>query len=290
MLTHTTLRSNTDLHRVAVVGDIGGHLGFFRQLLDGLGVSDTTIPDGLTVVQVGDLVHKGPDSAGCVQLADQLLQTNPGRYIQLWGNHEAHYLGGPDVSDRRGVRPISLRTQQVLRRWWHNGTAQLAAAFDTGQVGPTLITHGGLTAGMWQELGAPTDVHETAEAVNRLLDDPVRAWRPGKLMTGHTNLAAGPICPRTGAELAQSWLNENSMPFSQMHGHEGVWWWPDNDWHTDVPEPVKALSRVDHERRFSTVHLHHRRLWSIDWCLGMQVPEFTPEPAVLYLPGTQPNT
>lgn len=46
------------------------------------------------ICQVGDLIHKGPDSSAVVALVDQIIDSNPGRWVQLLGNHEAQYLSG----------------------------------------------------------------------------------------------------------------------------------------------------------------------------------------------------
>ncbi|MGO9028167.1 MAG: hypothetical protein ACLQOZ_06025 [Acidimicrobiales bacterium] len=41
------------------------------------------VPEGLAIIQVGDLVHKGPDSEGCVALVERFLLNSPGRWVQL---------------------------------------------------------------------------------------------------------------------------------------------------------------------------------------------------------------
>ena len=84
-------------HRVAVIGDVGGHLSELRRELVRLGADEETgeLPADLTIVQVGDLVHRGPDSAGVVRLVDRHLRARPGQWIQLVGNHEAQYLTAP---------------------------------------------------------------------------------------------------------------------------------------------------------------------------------------------------
>ena len=281
---------DTRLHpapdRVAFIGDVGGHLDVFIEALEqsGVDVEAGQVPAGLTVIQVGDLVHKGPDDDGCVELADRLLRANRGRYVQVLGNHDAHYLGGPDVSARRGVSPIGQTAQQTLRRWVDCGLAQLAAAVDVNPYGPVLVTHAGLTAGLWEELGCPTSPGEAAKRVNGLLADPEVAFRPGWLMTGRVDRAAGVTCVRTGTELAAPWLENGSMPFSQIHGHEGVWLWSTDSWHDDVPEQVRAASTVDRERRFCWTDVAEHRLLSVDWVLGIQAP--TRPWAPLVLPGT----
>lgn len=75
-------------HRTAIIGDVGGHRDVFEAALHAAGVDvpGRLVPAGLTVVQVGDLVRKGPDSAGCVTLADELLAANPASCLHLLGN------------------------------------------------------------------------------------------------------------------------------------------------------------------------------------------------------------
>jgi hypothetical protein len=62
------------------------------------------------------------------------------------------------------------------------------------------------------------------------------------------------------------------MPFSQIHGHEGVWHWPSEAFHADVPDAVRTAAHVDHDERWSWVTVGTKRLWSIDWVLGVDAP------------------
>ena len=67
-----------DGHRVFVVGDVHGHLATFRALLHRLNLK----PDD-RVVCLGDMIDRGPNSAGLVHL----LRTDP-RIVCIKGNHE----------------------------------------------------------------------------------------------------------------------------------------------------------------------------------------------------------
>ena len=67
-----------DGHRVFVVGDVHGHLATFRALLHRLRLK----PDD-RVVCLGDMIDRGPNSAGLVHL----LRTDP-RIVCIKGNHE----------------------------------------------------------------------------------------------------------------------------------------------------------------------------------------------------------
>lgn len=117
---------------------------------------------------------------------------------------------------------------------------------------------------------------------------PEMVFRPGALMTGTTNLSAGPLCPRPVAELASSWLT-HPMPFSQVHGHEGVWHWPSNDYHPDVPTPVRDLASRDNTTRFCWVQIGNRMLYSIDPVLGITAPADY-QAVLLVLTATNPGT
>src|SRR6266511_2602052 len=106
--------------RIAVLGDLSGHLAPFVQALGELGVdvAAARVPDDLVVVQVGDLVHKGPDSDTIVALVDRLLDANPGRYLQLLVNHEdltrlnfLHHIGSEDAGQAAEVLNGLLETR-----------------------------------------------------------------------------------------------------------------------------------------------------------------------------------
>lgn len=71
------------------------------------------------------------------------------------------------------------------------------------------------------------------------------------------------------------------MPYTQIHGHEGVWWWTRGDWHDDVPDRVRAHAVVDAVRRQSWIDIGKHRLWSIDPVFGVGAPECVPVPLVL---------
>ena len=147
--------------RVAVVGDVGGHRRELRAELLRLGADPHTgrLPADLTVVQVGDLVHRGPDSEGVIGLVDGYLRHQPDQWVQLVGNHEAQYLRDPAFAWRQR---LDAATADILRRWWADGRMRVAAAITghgRGDGDDILVTHAGLTAAFWREdLGAPEQV------------------------------------------------------------------------------------------------------------------------------------
>ena len=83
--------------RVALFGDVGGQAVELRSALVRLGADPETLalPADLTVVQVGDLIHRGPDSPGAVDIARTVMTAQPKQWVQLVGNHEAQYLAPP---------------------------------------------------------------------------------------------------------------------------------------------------------------------------------------------------
>lgn len=243
--------------RTYLIGDIHGRADVYMRALELCEVRASQIPKGVTVCQVGDLIHGGPNSLQCLQISQRLLEKNPQSYIQLLGNHELHYLGGPLLHG--DGKPLSRSAQQVLASISDN--AKLACALQSRCLGEVLVTHGGLTRGLFEEIGSPGDAADAAALINSMPRN--RSVKPGKLVTGQLDTSCGVAHARTGAELAGSWLS-HQMPFSQIHGHEGVWWWPGEDFHSDVPHKVRERSGVDLGRRQSWVRIGGKMLLSID--------------------------
>lgn len=248
--------------RVAVIGDVTGHAEELRAELVRLGASGSParLPPDLVVIQVGDLIHRGPDSDGVVALVDRYLTDQPGQWIQLVGNHEAHYLRRPvfDWPER-----ISEQSSYVLRGWWADGQMRVAASVRTGTE-DFLVTHAGLTAGFWRDvLAAPRDVDQAAAELNALVgahDDEL--FRPGHLLRGRRgNRAAGPIWAAAATELVPSWLGR-SLPFSQIHGHTSIADWPDG--RVRASAEIAALTTTDPAACHAVVNLDGGRIIGID--------------------------
>ncbi|MEM9255751.1 MAG: metallophosphoesterase [Pseudomonadota bacterium] len=73
------------------IGDVHGEIDSLRALLDTLGYSlDGNHPKGRRLVFVGDLVDRGPDSVGVVDLISNLVSV--GRAQCVLGNHELNLL------------------------------------------------------------------------------------------------------------------------------------------------------------------------------------------------------
>jgi len=250
--------------RVAIIGDVGGHIDELRAELSRLGVPQAgngPIPDDLWVVQVGDLIHRGPDSSAVVALVDRCLSDDDCRWTQLVGNHEAFYLrrrrqfSWPDR--------VSGSTAAKLRTWWRTGRMRPAVALRVSGE-DLLVTHAGLTRGFWQEvLGSPTSAGEAADALNALaLSDQRTLFRPGMMLGYHrVNLAAGPVWASVSREVSVSWAG-HPMPFSQVHGHSSVYDWAAQRW--NVEEPVGDEVELDELRKHASLRLNGGRVVGID--------------------------
>lgn len=248
-------------HRFALIGDVGGHRALFESALRELGADPATgrVPADLVVVQVGDLVHRGPDSVGCVDVADRMLRHGDGRYVQLLGNHEAFYLGGPRFRTRDD---LTTAADHTVQRWWLDRSARLAIAVDTVEHGELLVTHAGLTAPLWRRLGAPSSATEAATAVNRWVG--LRAdlaFAPGVRLGGHVG-SPGPVWADPLSEVYPSWRREESVPFGQVHGHYAITNWSNAD--DPLGPDAEPGADVDIKARHTTVRIGAKPFIGID--------------------------
>lgn len=213
--------------RVAVYGDVGGHAAELRRSLIELGADPQTfeLPDDLTVVQVGDLIHRGPDSHGAIALVGGILRRQPAQWIQLAGNHEAQYLTPPMF---HWPERLDEQDVQTLYGWWHDGRMGVAAAVAAADH-DWLITHAGLTEGFWRHLlGEPGSAAAAADALNGLIRSLRHRsiFRPGVMLTGQVDHSAGPLWASAPDELLPSWAASHApAPFDQIHGHSSTVHW-----------------------------------------------------------------
>lgn len=84
--------------RVYAVGDIHGRADLFAALIDGIEADDAARGEAATtVILLGDLIDRGPDSAGVIRLARDWQAHRPVRI--LMGNHEEMFLAALDKAD-----------------------------------------------------------------------------------------------------------------------------------------------------------------------------------------------
>jgi hypothetical protein len=248
--------------RIAVIGDVGGHAAPLRHELARLGAGpDGSLPEDLIVIQVGDLIHRGPDSAAVVDTVDRYLRTQPAQWIQLIGNHEVNYLQPPVFA---WPESLSRKHTRILNRWWNSGTATVAAAVETTTYESFLITHAGVTAEFWARiLGGPPTAAEAARRLNDLAHtDADTVFRAGAMLHGTTASDVGPLWADTAGELVPGWADRH-MPFSQIHGHSSITCWRTDD--AGVPHHgIEALVTIDADAKHEAVHLAGGRLIGID--------------------------
>lgn len=249
--------------RYAVIGDVGGHVDVLRDELQRLGVDPDSgrLPTGLTVVQVGDLIHRGPDSEGVVHLVDRFLRNDPERWVQLIGNHEAQYVHQRAFEWHER---LASDTADMLREWWSQGLMKAAYAFDGGGQ-HYLITHAGLTAGFWRTmLKSPRKADAAADALNALIGKRRSPLFEAGLTLGqakpHPN--AGPLWASAPHELVPGWLHAQPLPFSQIHGHTSVF-----DWHLRefrCPDDVRHCTTVNSFAKHETSRLRGGVIIGVD--------------------------
>ena len=253
--------AGTGARRVAVIGDVGGHLDELVAELRRLGADPATgaLPPDLVVIQVGDLVHRGPRSVAVVELVDRYLTEVPDQWLQLVGNHEAQYLREPAFS---WPEELPAGTAATLRRWWDSGQLRVAAAV-VSRGESFLVTHAGLTAGFWRTvLDADGDVRQAVAGLNALprgRRDVV--FRAGELLGRRRSSAAGPLWAVASTELVPSWA-DTKMPFSQVHGHTSVYDWTERRLRGG-PE-LTATTEVDEEAKHTVVTLRGGRIIGVD--------------------------
>lgn len=248
--------------RICVFGDVQG---WTQRLIDalialGADVDHGVLPDDLLVVQLGDLVHKGPDSKGALELVNRFLVGSPDRWLQLVGNHEAVYLGGAPFW-RDLAAPALAR---VLTRWSDAEQLQVAVALQTAEIGDVLVTHAGLTRWKWETLGRPNAIEAASLLNDEWRRDPQRALADGTMLWGSPSPHVGVV-----------WAAE-PLPFSQVHGHTSCFRWGPDRWRRDVPDRMRAVATIDRQRR------HERFDWPGGAIIGVD-PGFTAKNAAVPL-------
>jgi hypothetical protein len=226
--------------KIMLVGDVGGCAAELAAALPPDDHSDTV------VVQVGDLIDRGPDSPGVLALVGRRLDATPRTWVQLIGNHESQYLGG----DAFWPHPLDLDDALLLQVWWMKERLRVAAAVRTADGEELLITHAGLTVAAWRALGEPATAATAADLLNT---------RPEELLW-HDR---GPLWAEAGSDVYASWLDARQpMPFGQIHGHSTIVSYRRRAWLCE--ERIRQRSTVDWDARHTVTRLGDRRFIGID--------------------------
>ena len=235
-----------------LVGDVAGHLSALDSVLKPFGVSvtDGHVPEGVVVVQVGDLVGRSSESEQLVRTVDRIRRQTPDRWVQLAGNHEMHHLGGHQF---QGTVELSPAIVEILTSWLHDGWLRIAHDLNAGTRG-TLVTHAGLTRATWLELGSPLTAREAAATLQDGCAPTSSRWelvnQPGRMLSlGRfplDNPAAGPIWAEATYELLTDWIEHGDLPFGQVHGHSSSYDWFRGRYRNPA---MRSHSRIDREAR-----------------------------------------
>ncbi|MXP27608.1 serine/threonine protein phosphatase [Porphyrobacter algicida] len=112
--------------RIYAVGDIHGRLDLFEALRDAIDADDAAAPDAKTsIILLGDLVDRGPDSAGVIEAVRAWQKDRPVRCIL--GNHEEMFLK-------------SFSEVDVLRHFLRHGGRETITSFGLDRAQYNMLT------------------------------------------------------------------------------------------------------------------------------------------------------
>lgn len=238
--------------RALLFGDVGGHYLPFAAALQkhGIDMGSMQIPADIVVVQVGDLVHRGPHGDKAVAMADAFMAKFPDQWLQVLGNHEMMHMPG-------AVSFFACRcsdgTVATIREWVKTRKAVVACAFQGAPQGlltqpETLVSHAGVSSYWWNSSGRGTAA-ETAAYLNSFLPGQLdKLDRYGVMMTGQRTSKAGPWWAAASDEVYPSWHNVR-MPFNQVHGHTSPFMWDHDAWFPSTPRLYRdSLERFPLQR------------------------------------------
>jgi len=206
-----------------VVGDVHGQIDALQDLLRRLDYApDGAHPEGRRLVFVGDLVDRGPDSPGVVELVMNMVESGHAQCVM--GNHELNIArgskkldngwyfepeGGPGSlqagatdSQRQAIfeffndLPLALEREdlRVVHACWHDPSiSQLNALPETGaSVGGHYRAFRDETNVSLEKSGVMTQYREEQSRYDDLVrfgnSDPDTHWPEAKLLTGYAQV------------------------------------------------------------------------------------------------------
>lgn len=223
---------------LCIIGDLHGTLHLLEQMLALIAAQPGA--GEVRVILVGDLMDRGPDSAGVLARVMALTAADPERVICLMGNHERMLLDALQAP------------QRALPRWLLHGGAETLASLGLRARGVEVATlakalRDALPAGaeawlqarplFWQEGGLGV-VHAAADPARALPDQPETALLWGHRRFGQVRRAdglwiahghsiverpvaqGGTIAVDTGAwtsgRLSAAWLDQDGLRFLEV--------------------------------------------------------------------------
>jgi serine/threonine protein phosphatase 1 len=232
-------------HRAYAVGDIHGRLDLLDELLERIAAdSAARKPARTTVVFLGDLIDRGPQSA---EVVERLRTYQPGfaKPVFLMGNHEEVLLrimagetdilpdwlrfGGAECARSYGLDPVVLGSQEpaaalrLLRRAIPKDHLKFLSSFaDTASFGKYLFVHAGIRPGVPLSQQAAPDLRWIREAFLEDASDHGRIVIHGHTISEEVDERPNRIGLDTGAYwtgvLTAVGLEENERWFLQTAG------------------------------------------------------------------------
>lgn len=200
--------------RVYAVGDIHGRSDLFLALIDAIEADDRSRePAATTIVLLGDLVDRGPDSAGVISAARDLAARRNVRIV--WGNHEEMFLQ-------------CFGDVELLRHFLRYGGRETVLSYPLDTAEWNAATHDEA-----QDLMRAA-VPEEDLAFIRGFEDAIVI---GDYLFVHAGIAPGiPIEEQSQQDLR--WIREPFLSHGGDHGYVVV------HGHTITPEPVIRSNRI----------------------------------------------
>jgi hypothetical protein len=204
-----------------VVSDVHG----YRDDLE-LGLHEAGFGGDDELYVLGDLLDRGPDGIGAVDLVMSLQREAPGRVHVLMGNHEILALGryrfpGSKFADSWRINGGKRRDQEGLTEKHVEWLATLPLM---AQVGDFLLMHSDTTEYLtWGE--SVEEVNDVVRSTLRNPDDFEAHWDVWARLTSRYDFAG-----HDGAELARAMLSTYGGEVI-VHGHSII------STLTDVPSP-----------------------------------------------------
>lgn len=184
---------------IAIIGDIHGRLDLLHALLDL--INQQPAAGVARLIFVGDLLDRGPDSAGVLDRLYGLCKATPDRAICLCGNHERMFLDF--LSDPAGQG----------RRWLNNGGSETLASLGLGQ-----RVQGETPAARLEALAEAVRAALPAEQLTWLSSLPLY-WQEGNLAVVHASADPG----RAMADQAEQALLWGHPGFGKTARKDGLW-------------------------------------------------------------------
>lgn len=180
--------------RVYAIGDIHGRLDLFEALVDAIEDDDAARgPAQTTLILLGDLIDRGPDSAGVIRAARALGERR--RVRILGGNHEEMLL-------------LALHKEDVLRAFMRHGGRETVLSY--------AITPEAYAAADWDKLRDLMAAAIPAEDIAFIgtFEDTIRI---GDYLFVHAGIMPGvPLAEQRPGDLR--WIREPFLSHAGDHG------------------------------------------------------------------------